>query len=229
MIPAVSYEEIEDHINYTFSSTAAEGKSVRMVGILFGRPGSPLAKAEVLPNLEYFDRRSGSNIDFYAAGFRQGFPGLVVDDHVSRKSKDTEFFGPDHGWIFSATKFNELREDIQKRTSWKYSGGVDLVLLNARRNVETGKAAIELRSAVCLNLDQAKNDGLMLTVEMLFERIFQYAESQSGDDPTWGFSDTAGVRVAGTSLRRLLLRLLPKEAGKDIERIAHLAVKDIGV
>src|SRR5205814_993168 len=85
VIPAVTYREIENHLNYSFSREGGAKKNVRMVGLLFARPGSALAKAEVLPNLEYFDRRSGRNIDFYVAGFRQGWPGLEEDDHVSRK------------------------------------------------------------------------------------------------------------------------------------------------
>ena len=56
---------------------------------------------------------------------------------------------------------------------------------------------------------------------------FRFAQTQSGADPTWGFSDRQGIRVAGSALKRVVVSLLPKELGDEAKRAAHFAVSDV--
>jgi hypothetical protein len=44
-------------------------QSVRMLGFLFVRLDSPLAKKEIIPSLEFFHERSGEHVDFYCPGY----------------------------------------------------------------------------------------------------------------------------------------------------------------
>jgi len=60
-----------------------------------------------------------------------------------------------------------------------------------------------------------------------FEDIFKYAEKQNGEDPTWGFSDQLGISHSGSALKRLIFSLLPKDIGKEAEKLEHFAIRDI--
>jgi hypothetical protein len=60
-------------------------KRVRMVGLLFARSDSPLAKKEIIPSLEYFHDRSGEHIDFYCPGYASYHPNTKPTPLTRRK------------------------------------------------------------------------------------------------------------------------------------------------
>jgi hypothetical protein len=64
---------------------------------------------------------------------------------------------------------------------------------------------------------------------MFFEKIFRFAEDQSGEDPTWGLSDYLGLQVAGSALKSLLLLLVPETIRAEVRKALHLYVKDISL
>jgi hypothetical protein len=53
-------------------------------------------------------------------------------------------------------------------------------------------------------LKQMKDIGAINSVTSFFEDIVRYAEHADGEDPTWGFSDAQGARLAGSALRRFI-------------------------
>lgn len=195
---------------------------VRMVGFLFARPDSPLAKKEIIPSLEYFHERSGEHIDFYCPGyesFHANKPSALNKKHVVR-------VGDEDTWIFSVKKFNSSRKKIESMTKWRYSGGVDLVLLNAKQR-EKQEMELDFSGAIAINLDEAKADKAIKSIETFFEKIFQYAESQSGLDPTWGFSDHLGLKIVKSVLKGVALSALPKSVSAEATKAFHFTVKDI--
>lgn len=84
-----------------------------------------------------------------------------------------------------------------------------MILANARYIPEAQVAAIDFSSAVVVDLDKARQDSAVVTVEHLFEDIVRYAENQSASDPAWGFSDSMGWRIGGSALKQLILHMLP--------------------
>lgn len=187
-----------------------------MTGLLFAPPGQPLAKAEILPRLNDFHYRSGEHIDFYCAGYAWWHSDM--DDYRTT--------GTD-GVVYSAPKFDAFRRDIARRSRWRYSGETDLLILNSRYDREAETGMLDFSSAIVCKLDTMKSDGAITSAGLFFERIFQYSESATGDDPTWGFSDSLAGSSSASALKRFVLALLPKELGKDISRIAHFAVTDV--
>jgi hypothetical protein len=121
MRPAPSYEDICAHLGMYLRESPG---SVRMVGLVFARPEASIAKSEIYPSLPYFHFRSGRAMNFYFAGFemldgRDPRRRTVISDPDPESARD---------WFFLAESFNTLREDIERRTRWRYSGGSDLVL-----------------------------------------------------------------------------------------------------
>jgi hypothetical protein len=72
-----------------------------------------------------------------------------------------------------------------------------------------------------------KEDKAILSIGRFFESVFRFAESADDLDPTWGFSDSQGLAVAGSALKRVALSLLPKNLDADYKKAEHFAVRDV--
>ena len=220
MIPAVDYNQIITRLTNAFLSQHRDNASncVRMVGIVFARPSSPLAKSEIIPALADWHHRSGDHVHFFFAGYdryRQR-PGFI---RVAVPGMDDWGYGPE--------VFNDIRQQIESRTKWQYSGGCDLLLTNARFDSATQKADIDFSSTIVCQLDAMKEDKAIPSVERFFESIFRFAESADDRDPTWGFSDKQGLSVAGSALKRVVLSLLPRNLAADYRKAVHFAIRDV--
>jgi hypothetical protein len=126
-------------------------------------------------------------------------------------------------WSYSDEAFEAFRKDMQGRSTWNYSGGCDLLLANAKLAPSQDSSELDFEGAVDLKLDEMVKINAITSVETFFGRIFQYAEEASGEDPTWGYSDKEGVGC----LKRFVLSLLPMKLGKEAEKAAHFAVRDL--
>jgi len=197
---------------------------IHMVGLLFARPHSQLGKEEVVPNIDHFNHRSGKHIDFFFAGYGAG-------EGVGSKAKPLKKMFKNlllkANWAFDEELYVKFQDEIKERSKYRPSGGTDLILLNAKYNSEKDEAYLDFKGAVLCYLDRMKKDGSIISVEMLFERIIQYAENSAGDDPTWGFSDERGRERLGSALKKLILSFLPRNLGEDVMQAAHYAVVDI--
>ena len=169
MVPAYSYEIVKEELKKAFqkrfqNSLKSESNvhvefgelansRVKMVGLLFARPNSRLAKSDILPNLDYFHHRSGTHIDFFCAGFGQyweGRPEFIGHQRVVP--------GKHAAWLFSPKKFDSFRQEIEGMTNWKYSGASDLLLANAYFDPSTNITDIDFSSTICCQLDQMVED-----------------------------------------------------------------------
>ena len=130
-------------------------------------------------------------------------------------------------WLFSSESFDQIRRRLEAETTWKYGGGVELLLTNALCH-PPGHARLEFASTIACDLEELKSKQAIASVEKFLEDVCRFAEGSSDDDPTWGLSDHLGVRSAGSALKRLALALLPKGIGGDIERAMQFAIRDIG-
>lgn len=214
----------------------APEKQVRLVALLFCRPELGLMKSEIIPSLAYFHRRSGDHTAFYFAGFHAFEPVLeAYKEHGLRlpvwgettvgDDNRTDFAGPEgRYWRFDHTDFNDLREDIEENTRWKYSGGCDMIFVNSRRDV-----GIDFKTAIVLRLDKISEMVATPNVTQLFEAIFQYAERQDAINPTWGLSDFLALKTARSGLWDVIVGVLPEAIRNSIRAARHVVVQDIGL
>lgn len=223
MQPAVDYEELTSRLTerFRYRYDGDPSSRTRMVGIVFARPNSPLAKSEIIPQLNDWHFRSGDHIDFYFTGY--AYPHPVVSGYM-----EVAIAGAD-SWLYSAESFNALRREVESRTSWQYSGGCELLLTNARFSPTSKTADFDFSSTICCQLDVMKSDQAIHTVEGFFETVFRFAESANDEDPTWGFSDSQAIDVAGSALKRVVLGLLLKGLDTAYKKVEHFAIRDIGL
>lgn len=192
---------------------------VRMVGLMFARPNSPLAKAEIIPQISDWHFRSGKNIDIYFAGYAK------TDQHLP-DPLEVQIPGA-KSWWYSSESFDRSRRLIEDVTNWKYGGSCELLLTNSYYYPASKEVEIPFKCTVCCQLDVMKFDQAIISVERFLESIFRFSENFAGNDPTWGFSDTQGLGVTGSSIKQAVLSLLPDAVGQGYRKAEHFAVKDI--
>jgi len=208
-----TYSEIEEY------ETIFKTDKVKMVGILFVQPSHKIAKDEILPNIKYYHIRSRTNVNFYLAGYG-AYLDRIKDVEVVCSVDRTD-------WQYSATSFNNLREEIENRSNWQYSGECDLIIINARYNKKESRVILDFTCCVAININDLIRVGVITSTMKLFEDIFRYAEAQRHDDPTWGLSDELGFGSSKEGLKNIILNLLPSGAGKEIEKVSKFAVINI--
>jgi hypothetical protein len=225
MIAAHSYETVCNDLANAFRQRYAGTDAVRLVGFLFARPTSQLAKEQIVPNLDYFHHRSANHVDFFCAGygmyweiFRSSVPDMEVV--VARVG--------DNPWLFSAMLFDQFRQEIeQEAEGWTYGGGTELILANAHYDSSSESATVDFRQAIVIDLDAAIQENAITNVDHLFEEIVRYTEGQQGDDPTWGFSDRMGLNSVRRALKELLLSILPQAVRTDGRTAFYFYVRDL--
>lgn len=220
MNPVYDYPSILVRLAVRFKyDLVSTGKHSLLIGICFARPTSQLAKSDVIPQIPDWHYRSGNSADFFFAGFSE-FPldeSFVELDLVVKRR-----------WYYSSKAFDEFRRDIEKRTSWQYSGGSDLILCVAEWDRRRKQAVINFSLAISCQLDSMKENKAFSSVEQYFEEIFRYAENNHLAPSIVELSDRLGVQRAGQELKRAVLSLLPGQVGAAFDRIAPHAVKNIG-
>ena len=220
MIPAPSYYSVIHSLKDAFSNRFEDEPvgHIRLIGILFAPIGAQLARSEIIPRLNDFHFRSADNIDFFFAGYGASCP---APQYVEVPNAQSD------GWRYSSQAFSSFCNDLETRTRWTYKGGCELILANAKYKKKTEKASIDFKTAIVCDIDKMKADGAIESVERFFETIFQYAKGCSGEDPAWGFSDQMAIESTRSALILLVLSLLPKNFGKDVQKLHHFAVRDI--
>lgn len=224
LVPVQAYPEIGRHVSQ-FMQSGAQALSLpkgntRLIGILFSRPAVELAKSQITEHLGYYHERTGKDVDVYCCGYGGGWPpGEYPDqDPVAKVNGLT--------WYFSNKAFNELREEIEAKTSWQYSGRSDLMLLGAGAGHD-GEVTLGYSCALVCQLEQLIEDQAITSVENFMEEISRFARKHQGTNAVWNFSDHQGGRIAISAFKNAILDVLPQRLRQTYSQAEHMAVRDI--
>ena len=114
MLEAVTYQEMLRDIN---NNQVKEDT----IGILITRPDLEVGKS-ILCSLNYYHHVTGNNLNFYLPGYGAYWYGTYPDGQVVSKINGTE-------WSYSDKMFVGFIEDLEKYSTWKYSGESELLML----------------------------------------------------------------------------------------------------
>jgi hypothetical protein len=135
--------------------------------------------------------------------------------------------GPEPSWIYSDIAFNEFRRELAAEADWEYSRDSELIVTNAEFDTRRGRTVLDFGRSIKLNLEKAKTDGATVSVPNVFEKIFHFAETQPGNDPTGGRSDKLALDTGQNVLWNLVAGFLPESVRKDAQRVRHFLVTDL--
>ncbi len=201
--------------NYSHSNVTS-----RMFGLVFASPNSSFAQSEIIPQIADWHFRTGKHIDFFFAGF--------TDDENIENLKQVDI--PEmKKWFYSSKLFDSFRREIESHTSWRSSGGCDLILTTVRYDKSSDSTAIDFTQAISCQLDTMKEKKVIESVPMFFEKIFRFAEENLLDNPIDAFSDSNIKPVVVSSVKQFLLSLIPSSVSTAYSKLEDFAVKDIGI
>lgn len=188
-----------------------------MVGILFCHPENSLGKEEIISHLNFFHHYSATDIDFYCVGYGAYWSFEDYPDHKEVMEIDRT------KWLFSDKAFSDVIKEIENKTSWKFSGETELILLDtSKKNIDK----LNFDSAIVCNLEIMKKDKAFSSVRNFFMQLFH--ENQSKNDlNSWSISDRLGVKTATGAIVESILNALPLKLGSLYKKTNHLAIRNI--
>lgn len=199
IIGSDSCEETARYLTDAFEKRYHPQSQARIFGLLFTHPEEPIAKAQIFPRLRTLDLSAGKHVDFFIAGYRR-----------------------DRQPEFDPEAFERTRAEIQRRSSWKYSGDTDLLLAMAR--YRGGTTEFDLSEFLHFDIGKIIEDRVYLSAPRLFEDIFRFCEEHPVNSDVRELSDWIGMKRVGPHALEAIIDTLSKVAGEIWRKGRHFAV-----
>lgn len=185
--------------------------------ILIAPRFSKVVQDEIIPRIGYLDHRSEQHVHFYCAGYGGYWHKDLIPDmeEIGRGKYEDDTMIP---WSFSQKLFGQFVDELERDTKWKYSGNVELILLDPQ---------VDFSKALILDVEAMVRDGVIGSSTELFEAIIRYCKRAAGNPSAYDFSDLQGVKEVGKGAIDLLLSALPKPVRGIWQRGKHYAVKNL--
>ena len=187
MIGISRIDDLARAVTWYFEKLSEPNRVPRIVGIVFCQPSSDITTKEIQPLLEYYNFRSGKHVNFYFAGYEM--------------STETG-----KSWIQYPRDFDECRNQFAACNKWRYSGGTDLILCNAKYDAKTKSAVVDYQMAEWFVFEKLKQTGEVTDVKMFFEEVFRYCE-ENFDSKQTANPEIASVQHLRATLVKPPLRL----------------------
>ncbi len=167
--------------------------------ILFAPVFDKFASDQIVPRIGYLDYRTSENIHFYLPGYYgYGYEGTYYPDGQPLGEVRHEG-GAVIPWYFSQRKFAEFIDDMERQTSWRYSGGSELIILNEKA---------DFSNAIIFKVDNMLRDKMIMNLNSLFEALIQHSRSSS--NTIEHFSLNGIGKNAGQAFVNGIMESLPK-------------------
>ena len=177
--PALNQQQYEDEIKARWSG----GPTV--LAFLFAPPGSDTI-AMLDARGGYFDVRTGDTWDLFFPGYYRSAEDADLESQAGARP-----IGRSHAdnWYFSPRDFNGLRRHIENSSNrrWEYSGGVDLILINAWLPGQ-GELTIDWASTISGQITDLAAGIHTLTLGNVIERITRDLET-AAEDSSYGVGE----------------------------------------
>jgi len=136
----------------------------KIVCLLFVQPNKTLVQTEILSNLGYANMRSGSDIDFFFVGYSASK--TCDPDEVTIQAHSGV------NWYYIPIMFVKFVNEIEKQSTWKYSGETELFI------TEFAHEKLCYNKVISIWLDRAVHEELIYSVSNLFEDIYRVVQNK---------------------------------------------------
>ena len=175
----------------------------KMIGILFCQPRHGLSKHEIIPGLDFFHLVKGERITCYLPGYGADWPEHLHPDREILRVLSGET------WLFSDEAFNGLCSELENRSTWRYSGGVELLLLEGSYRNDTGERRLDFSETIQLNLEVMVENGHIASVRAFLEQVLTCCTDKDRQAGATGLSNDMVVQSIRGALAGFLTKLLP--------------------
>lgn len=218
-----SYDELVGMLNRVCSDKVHRC----LVAFLFADSGFDLVKKEIFPFLKRFNARSGYLTHFFFVGY--------IRESLTWHYKDSELIleGPDsEKWYFSVEAFEKFRRELEHRTKWKYSGGVDFLLLDAVRNNlldpnENRPLVFNFDQVVSFDLVDARESKRLPILSKFFEEIFRYSEDKREEAKIINYSDKQLLPLCLSVAEGAIKTVIPGYVVDGIKNVKQYSVQNL--
>ncbi len=155
MFAACTYEEIE------LRERQIENKEI--VVLLFSRP----SESEILKEFEYIHYNSSMYCSIYAIGYTND---PYKDDTFKKIDVSMK-----QDWYFSNKVFVEFKEKLQERIQWKYSGEVEVLIL---QNNPGNNNVLNFTHYIAIDVKKGIKDGYIDSFQRFMESLIRSAKSE---------------------------------------------------
>jgi len=155
MFAACTYEEIE------LRERQIDNKEI--VVLLFCRP----SEDEILKEFEYIHYNSSKYCSIYAIGYTD-------DPHKDNTFKKIDV-SMKQDWYFSHKAFVEFKERLQDRIQWKYSGEVEILIL---QNNPGNYNVLNFINYIAIDVNKGIKDGYIDSFQRFMESLIRSAKSE---------------------------------------------------
>ncbi len=188
-----------------------QSKDSRVLGILFVRPTTQIARSEIIPSLNYFWHRSGKHIDFYLPGYGAYWYGTYPSEDVVCKINGVE-------WSYSDTMFCKFVDLLERISLWRYKGDTELLL------IDHSSEGLDFSNSITIWIEKAINDKAIQSTNSLLEALIQILKD--GSD-VFSVSDKLTINRLGNSIKDIFLESLPLKLGTVLTQASYYCVKDL--
>lgn len=205
MSDALTYQEMLRNIARNSERYGIENDTI---GILFTRPDLETGR-DILNSLEYYHFRTGKSINFYLPGY-----GAYWDDTYPDRKVVTEVDGVK--WYFSNEMFVRFEENVERYSSWRYSGESKLLLLEYKNH------RISFENIMQFYLDQMLRDKIIFSIHNFFEQLFRLCKNKETLNE---ISGSFGRNKARQITSNHILEKIPMGLGKIFTQEKYFCVK----
>jgi hypothetical protein len=215
-----SWAELEYKIGVKFNNSIENQNTRRLVAIIVGSDGSKLMQDTIVNRINELHYRSGDAIDFYVIGWKwkSSTPSHNISNSgpdARKTTVDVEFY-PD--------KFSQCIDSLHQRLNWRYSGEVDLILMDAV--IDDQGVMLDDRYAISINLKSRMTDGTILSVNGLIESIIDFAKSSDDKYPVQKYATQRLIGVALAGVVDLITGLSPKGIQRLVRNAIYMMPRD---
>ena len=185
---------------------------VRPIALIFGRPTCKVFKEELLPDRKYYDLRSGTNIEVFYMGYAD-----PDAEYVAVGTFDDN--------DFSDQSFESAVRDFEGRTTWKYSGETDVILLNSFFSPQR-KVRLDFSNVFAIQLEAAIDSKLIRSGRTFIEDVMRQSRECPVEDVVARISDLVFLRNARSTFLSWVMGLVKLKA-EDLGNAYRSCVRDI--
>lgn len=160
MIEAPSLESIKQHKNEHSNAICC---------ILLAPKFSKLGYEDIIKRFGYLDSRTGEKLHIYCAGY-----GAYWNDSYAPDKEDVGIAKYNNGvsfkWEFSQNRFALFVDELEQVTSWKYSGGTELILLNSDADYS---------NCIIFKIEEMIKDKIIDSANEILEALIQHSRSET--------------------------------------------------